>query len=94
MGKYMQNISEAIVEMKVMNKNMNELLVHNTKKVDEINDKIDKKIESTDRKIDDVKESFVKETMKHHYDMRTLLKQWIPPLLLLGLYQLVISILN
>lgn len=93
MNKYMQNISEAIVEMKVMNENTNKLLINNAEKVEAINDKIDRKIETTDRKIDNVKESFVKETMKHHYDLRLLIKQWLPPLILLGLYQLIINIL-
>ena len=94
MNRYMQNISEAIVEMKVMNKNMHQLLLHNSNKVDDIDKKIDNKIEATENKIESIKEIISSESLKHHFDLRLMFKQWIPPLILFGLLYLIINIIE
>lgn len=92
MNRYMQNISEAIVEMKTMNKNMQEILMQNSDKVKEIDEKIDNRIEATDIKIDALKDSLHNESLKSYFDVRSLIKQWIPILIILGLFQLVLSV--
>lgn len=93
MNRYMQNISEAIVEMKVLNQNMQQLLMQNAEKVKEIDDKIDSRIEATDIKIDALRDSFHDESLKSHFDIRSLIKQWIPILIVLGLIQAVITLI-
>lgn len=94
MNKFMATISEAIVEMKVLNENMQKLLIQNSEKIQSIDDKIEKKIEKTDKRIDTVREEIKSQALESHLKILPMIKGVLPNLIVLGILFLLMTLLQ
>lgn len=94
MIRIMSTISESIVEMKVLNDNMQKLLVQNSNKIESIDRKIEDKIERTDKRINTVKKEIQDRALEGHLKILPMIRDNLPNLIFLGILFVLMTLLQ